>query len=299
MSTAEQPVIAVLGLGAMGLPMAQHLALADFEVRGFDVDGQRSQLLERAGASSAGDPAAAAVGADVVLLAVRTLAQAEDCMFGAKGAAGCLTDRAVVILTSTVGVNGAVGLQERLAPQGVRLVDAPVSGGAVRAGNGELLVMASGDPVAMDAVDPVLRALASTLVVVGQRPGDGQAMKVVNQLLCGVHIAAAAEAMVLAESLGIEPLVALEVLGGGAAQSFMLGDRGPRIAAQLAGEPPEVRSRVDIFVKDLELVTDAATSNGLALPVAAAALELFRVGVEHGLGASDDSGVSLVVRAGT
>ena len=121
-------------------------------------------------------------------------------------------------------------------------------------------------------------------------------MKIVNQLLCGVHIAAAAEALVLARGLGIDPAAALEALGAGAAASFMLGDRGPRIAQQLVGESPEVRSRLDIFVKDLGLVAEAAERAGLTLPVAGAAEQLFRLGETRGLAGLDDSGVSLVAR---
>jgi 3-hydroxyisobutyrate dehydrogenase len=120
-------------------------------------------------------------------------------------------------------------------------------------------------------------------------------MKIVNQLLCGVHIAAAAEALVLARGLGIAPEAAVEALGAGAAASFMFGDRGPRIAQQLAGADPEVHSRLDIFVKDLGLVAEAAEHAGLELPVAGAAEALFRRGEAHGLAARDDSGVSLVV----
>jgi 3-hydroxyisobutyrate dehydrogenase len=288
--------IAVLGLGAMGLPMAQHLA-GRFQVRGFDVDGERRRLLEHSGATATADAATAADGVNVALVAVRTLAQAEQCLLGSGGACETLAGGAVVILTSTVGAEGAVALEAQLAARGIRFVDAPVSGGAVRAGDGELLIMASGAASAIEVATPALQALASTLVVVGERAGDGQAMKIVNQLLCGVHIAAAAEALVLARALGIEPEAALEVLGGGAAQSFMLADRGPRIVAQLAGEQPEIRSRLDIFVKDMGLVTDAAAINGLELPVAAAALQLFRLGEDRGLAAGDDSGVSLAIQA--
>jgi 3-hydroxyisobutyrate dehydrogenase len=288
--------VTVLGLGAMGLPMAQHLA-GSFRVRGFDVDARRRDLLEQSGnATALADAAAAAEDASVVLVAVRTLAQAEQCLLAPGGAAESLGQGAVVILTSTVGADGAVDLEARLAARGIHFVDAPVSGGAVRAGNGDLLVMASGPAPAIEAARAVLDAIASTLVIVGTKAGDGQSMKVVNQLLCGVHIAAAAEALVLARSLGIEPETALEVLGSGAAQSFMLGDRGPRIAAQLKGDPPEVRSRLDIFIKDMGLVNDAAAGRGLELPVARAALDLFRLGEQNGLAAYDDSGVSLVIQ---
>lgn len=296
---ADPVEVAVLGLGVMGLPMAQHLIGSDFAVRGFDVDAGRRALLEQHGATTAADAAAASAGAGVALVAVRTLAQAEQCLLGPGGALETLAAGAVVILTSTVGVEGAVDLATCLADRELEFVDAPISGGTARAGNGDLLVMASGGASALEAAHPVLAALASTLVVVGERVGDGQAMKVVNQLLCGVHITAAAEALVLARELGIDPTAVLAVLGSGAAQSFMLGDRGPRIAAQLNGDRPEVRSRVDIFVKDLGLVGETAAGVGLELPVAAAALGLFRAGEQEGLGALDDSGVSLVLRSGS
>lgn len=284
--------VAVLGLGAMGLPMAKHLTRT-FRVRGFDVDPDRRQLLEKLGGAAASDVASAVRGARVVLVAVRTLGQVEECLVASGDA---LAANTVFILTSTVGVDGAVWLATQLEARGVRLVDAPVSGGATRAGSGDLLVMASGDPAGIEVARPVLESLASVLVVVGASAGEGQAMKLVNQLLCGVHIAAAAEALVLAGSLGIEPSAALEVLGSGAAQSFMLADRGPRMIAHLKGEQSDVRSRLDIFVKDMGLVTEAAEASGLELPVARAAYQLFRLGEMSGLAASDDSAVSLVVR---
>ena len=226
---------------------------------------------------------------------MRTLEQAESCLLGPDGVAGVLPPGGVVVLTSTVGANGARALADGLGVHGLRLLDAPVSGGPVRAGSGDLLALIGGAGDVIDAARPVLDALASTCVVVGPAVGDGQSMKIVNQLLCGVHIAAAAEALVLAQGLGIEPEAALEALGAGAAASFMLGDRGPRIAQQLCGEEPEVRSRLDIFVKDLGLVAEAAERAGLTLPVAGAAEGLFRLGQARGLAGLDDSVVSLVV----
>ena len=276
------------------MPMATRLA-ASCGVVGFDVDAGRRALLEAEGIATAATAAGAAAGASSVVVAVRTLEQAERCLLGADGVAGALPPGGVVILTSTVGASGARSLAERLDAHGLRLLDAPVSGGPTRAGSGDLLALVSGPADLIDAARPVLDALVSTCVVVGPAVGDGQSMKIVNQLLCGVHIAAAAEALVLARGLGIAPDAALEALGAGAAASFMLGDRGPRIAQQLLGEEPEVRSRLDIFVKDLGLVAEAAERAGLTLPVAGAAEGLFRLGEAQGLAGLDDSGVSLVV----
>lgn len=286
--------VAVLGLGAMGLPMARRLA-DGFRIRGFDVDPQRRSALQLDGAAVSITAAEAARSASVVIVAVRTLAQAEDCLFGSEGAEQSLVEGTVVVLTSTVGTEGATGLADRLAGHGVELVDAPVSGGAQRAAEGTLLALASGTDGALGRARRVLDALASKVIVVGSRVGDGQSMKIVNQLLCGVHIAAAAEALVLARALGIDPDAAQEALANGAAGSFMLGDRGPRIAEQLAGRQPEVQSRLDIFVKDMGLVAEAADRGDVSLPVAAAAQRLFELGQQHGLAAYDDSSVALVI----
>lgn len=184
--------VAVLGLGAMGLPMATHLA-RDHEVIAFDVSPERLKMAELAGVRPAVSPAQACADADVVLIGVRDAAQLERALFGPLGAAETLAAESVVILTSTVGRDAARDAADRLEEQGVLLIDAPVSGGPVRAGKGDLLIMVSAGPAALDRGRSVLEALSSTLTVAGPRVGDGQMLKTVNQLLCGVHTAAAAE----------------------------------------------------------------------------------------------------------
>lgn len=286
--------VAVIGLGAMGLPMALRLA-ASFRVTVFDPVHEHVSRAIEAGARGSTSPSESAKGADVVVLAVRTQAQVEAALFGADGVADVLSSDSVVIVTSTVGAPGAKKVAEQLSQRGLSMVDAPVSGGPARARSGELLMLVGGSQPALEAARPVLAHLASTIVVVGSRPGDGQAMKTVNQLLCGVHIAAAAEALALAKGLGLDPQAALEALGAGAAASFMLTNRGPRIAEALSGASPEVLSRVDIFVKDMGIVSDAARDAGVALPVAAAAEQLYRLGELAGLGASDDSTIATML----
>ena len=286
--------VAVLGLGSMGLPMARHLA-RDFTVRAFDVNPDRRELAGEVGTVAASAREAVA-GAAIVVVAVVNQEQFEGLLWGDGGIAEAMAPGATVLLTSTVGIDPVRLTAERLAERGLRLVDAPVSGGPVRAGNGDLLVAVGADDAAWAAAEPVLDALASTLVRVGPRPGDGQAMKTVNQLLCGVHIAAAAEALALAAALGLDPERALRTLMTGAAASFMLGDRGPRALQAYDDGGPEVRSRLDIFVKDLGIVTAAAREAHLPTPVAAAAQNLFLLGEAMGLGAQDDSSVIRVLR---
>lgn len=286
--------VAVLGLGAMGLPMATRLATG-LSVHGFDIAEPRLELARSAGIRTFDSAAAAVDGADAVLLAVRDRTQLEDALFGPAGVAASLRDGAVVILTSTVGTDGIAELASRLAERGVGLVDAPLSGGPVRAGEGDLLIVVGADPAHLQTARPVLELLASTLTVVGERAGDGQALKTVNQLLCGVHIAAAGEALALARALGLDPERTLDALQAGAAASFMLGNRGPRMLQAYDEGSPEVLSRLDIFVKDLGIVGKAARGAGLATPVAAAAEQLFLLGQAQGLAEEDDSQVLRVV----
>lgn len=286
--------IAVLGLGAMGLPTATHLAkIAD--VRGYDIAQARLDLAKAAGVTPAASAREAATGADIVLLAVRNGAQLEAALFGEDGVVAVLEPGAAVILTSTVGMAGIEAVEGRLVEAGVLLVDAPVSGGPTRAGDGTLLVTVGANDAAWAAAEPLLDHMAGTLVRVGDNAGAGQAMKTVNQLLCGIHIAAAGEAMALAGRLGLDPAAALDALMAGAAGSWMLGDRGPRAIQALHGEDAEVRSRLDIFVKDMGIVTDAAKAVGIATPLAAAAEQLYLQGLVRGMEAMDDSSVVLLI----
>lgn len=296
--------MAVIGLGAMGLPISRRLAEQGGAVGAFDVDGERLRLAAGAGARACGRAAEAVDGAAVIVLAVRTAAQVDEALFGDGGgdrdgdggAAGAIGPEAIVVLTSTVGVDAARLLAERLGEHGIALLDAPVSGGPVRAGNGDLVAFLGGSDDAVARARPVLDRLASTIVGVGPEPGDGQAMKTVNQLLCGVHIAAAAEALALADSLGLDLERTLAAMGAGAAGSFMLENRGPRIIEALRDGDPEVLSRIDIFVKDMGLVADAARAGGIPAPLAGAAEQLYRLAASAGLSAADDSNLARLYR---
>jgi len=286
--------VAVIGLGAMGLPMAVRLA-GTMTTHGFDIDAGRVALGAECGVVGFASARKAAVGVDAVLLAVRDGAQLHDALFGEAGIAAVLSPGAVVVMTSTVGVDATVAVARKLEENGIALVDAPLSGGPVRAGKGDLLIVVGATAEAREIAAPILNRLASTLSVIGNRPGAGQAFKTVNQLLCGIHIAAAAEALALADSLGLDREATLRTLAAGAAGSFMLTDRGPRILEAYADSGAEVFSRLDIFVKDMGIVTSAARAVGLSTPIASAAEQLFLMGQAHGLGAADDSAVIRVV----
>jgi len=290
----NQPTVSVLGLGAMGLAMSARLA-QQFTVRGFDLHENRRLLAAENGVQIFESAASAVSGVGIVLLAVRTGEQLTDILFGADGIAPTLSAGSVVILTSTVGTEAIPAVVKGLADVNVGLIDAPLSGGPLRALRGDLLIIVGADPTVLERARPVLDWLASALTVVGNKPGDGQALKTVNQLLCGIHIAAAAEALALAAALGLDQAKTLEVLKAGAAGSFMLSDRGPRILQAYDDEGAQVLSRLDIFVKDMGIVGKATRAAGLPSPLAAAAEQLYLLGQMQGLGAEDDSALIKVL----
>lgn len=274
-----------IGLGAMGAPMARNLAAAGFELAVFDVDEPRTRAVAQdSGARAASSAADVASRADALVVMVTDASQAQAALLGDDGAAAALPAQATVVLMSTVGPEAVAAL----AAEGRPLLDAPVSGGVARAESGELLVMAGGPSELFARLRPVLDAVGTTVVHCGERPGDGQAVKLVNQLLCGVHIAAAAEALAYAQALGLDPARVHDTIRHGAAASFMLDDRGSRM---LEREFTEVRSALDIFVKDMGLVVDAGAAGGARTPLAQAARRLYEEGAEKGLGREDDSGV--------
>jgi 3-hydroxyisobutyrate dehydrogenase and related beta-hydroxyacid dehydrogenases len=291
MSTGASRPVAVVGLGAMGLAMATRLAQT-FPVTGFDPAPARRELASRAGVEVCSTPAEAVAGARAVVLAVRDAAQTEVALFGVDGVVTAADQGAPVLLTGTIGVTAVRDVGARLSAAGLAPVDAPVSGGPGRAATGELLIMVGAPADAVQAATPVLERLAGRLVVVGPRVGDGQLLKTINQLLAGVHIAAAAEAIALARAAGLTPAVVVETLPAGAADSFMLRDRGPRmVEAATNAEAVPVHSRTDIFVKDLGLVLDLAADEHVPTPVTAAAHQLYLLAQRHGLGARDDSSI--------
>jgi len=278
-----------IGLGAMGAPMAAQLATAGFDLAVFDVDAGRTRAHAKAlVVRPAGSPADAARDADALVVMVADGGQAESALLGDAGGAGALPSGAPVVLMSTIGPEAVATLAATLEAEGHPLLDAPVSGGVARAERGELLIMVGGPADLFARLRPVLEALGSTVAHCGERTGDGQAVKLVNQLLAGVHIAAAAEALVYARALGLDPEAVHATIRDGAAASFMLDDRGRRMLDRAFAEP---RSALDIFVKDMGLVVAAGAAHGARTPLAEAARRLYDEGAARGLGREDDSGV--------
>ncbi len=284
--------IAFVGLGAMGGAMAQTLLEKQFRVTGYDMRPEAVAHLAKVGGKGAASIEEAARDADMLILMVVNADQAEDVLFE-KVALEALKPDATVIVCSTCAPDRIAAIAKRVEKSGRCFVDAPVSGGVTGARNGTLTIMAAAKKAVFDDAHPVLAAMGSNLHYMGQEPGQGAAMKVVNQLLCGVHIVAAAEGLAFAERAGIDPKKALEVLSGSAAQSWMLNARGPR----MVDYDTVVTSAVDIFVKDLALVLDSGRAAKMGLPLAAAAHQLFLAASAMGHGIEDDSQVIETYRA--
>lgn len=284
--------VAFVGLGAMGLPMADHLIKRQHQVRGFDMKAEALAAHAKNGGVVCASAAEAATGADALVLMVVNGAQAKAVLFEA-GALDALNPGAVIMLMATCSSSDAQAIGAAIAKSGRRFVDAPVSGGVVGARAGLLSIMAAGPDADFDAAEPYLSAFGDKVFRIGEKWGQGSTVKTINQLLCGVHIVAAAEAFALAEKAGVDTALILKILGNSAAASWMLNNRGPRMLE----EEPEVTSAVDIFVKDLSLVLDAGRAEKVALPLSAAAHQLFLAASGAGHGAADDSQVIRTYRA--
>ena len=284
--------IAVIGLGAMGLPMAQNLVKAGHEVRGFDLNTVALAELEKSGGVAAASAKQAATGAEVLMLMVVNAAQAEQVLF-ADGALGALNPGSVVVLMATCPQAAVQKLAQQVTEQGHRMVDAPVSGGVVGAQSGTLTMMVACEASVYESMTPLLQVLGERVFHVGEQPGQGAMVKTINQLLCGVHIAVAAEAFALADKAGLDLKLLLEIMGGSAASSWMLQNRGPRMLE----DTPEVKSAVDIFVKDLAIVLQTGHDIRAGLPIAAAAHQMYLAASGRGDGKADDSQVIQTYRA--
>lgn len=281
--------VGVFGLGSMGYGIAQSVLRAGHEVFGYDVQPELTVrfMAEGGQGDASGDKIRLL---DMVIIAVVNADQTERVLFGEKGIVASLRRGAVVISCATVPPVFARSMEERLADLGILYLDCPMSGGASKAAEGALTLMASGSQAAFAAAKPALDAMAQKIFTLGDKAGPGSAMKIVNQLLAGVHIAAAAEAMTFGISQGVSPAQTLEVISECAGSSWMFENRGPHI---VDGDYTP-HSAVDIFVKDLGIVSDIARQVRFSTPLASAALQQFLAASGMGFGGEDDAAVAKV-----
>lgn len=278
--------VATIGLGSMGFGIASSLLRADLDVYGYDISEQQAEKFRQEGGLSGSLPEVAPQ-LDAVVVVVLNAAQAESVLFGETGVVAQLQKGAVVISCATVTPEFAAQMADRCEALGVLYVDAPISGGSIKAANGQLSVMASGSAEAFRAAKPALDAMAENVFEMGASAGAGSAMKAVNQLLAGVHIASMAEALAFGMKQGIDADKIFNVIKQSAGNSWMFENRAPHI---VAGDYT-AHSAVDIWLKDLGIVLDISKQEKFSAPLTAAALQQFIAASGSGYGAEDDAAV--------
>ena len=279
--------IGVIGLGAMGAGMAGSLRRAGCDVHVCDVREGVAAAFAASGGTACATPAELAGRCDVVVSVVVNAAQTEDVLFGAGGVAAAMRPGSVFVMCSTVDPNVSIAFERRVEAMGLLYVDAPISGGAAKAASGEMTVMGAARDEAWAKAEPFLHAMAAKVYRLGNSAGNGSKVKIINQLLAGVHIAAAAEAMALGLRDGVAAAALYEVITHSAGNSWMFENR---MAHVLAGDYTPL-SAVDIFVKDLGLVLDTARATKFPLPLASTAHQMFMQASTAGFAKEDDSAV--------
>jgi len=279
--------IGFIGLGAMGDGMTKNLLKAGYAVRGYDVNAAAVQRLADAGGTAAANPAACVEGVDMLIVCVFSADQAEVVLFGEDGAAAVLKRGATVVMSTTMSPDASRSMAARLQETGHLFIDAPITGGKRGADAGTLTVIAAGPEEAMAAAEGPFKAMGDRVYRIGDSAGAASSVKMINQLLVGTHVVAAAEAIALAARAGADPKVVYDVITHGAGNSVAFESRIPNI---LAGDYSP-RGVVDIFIKDLGIVTEAGKALRFPLPLASAALQQFLAASAAGHGGEDDGAV--------
>ncbi|HEX4885633.1 MAG TPA: NAD(P)-dependent oxidoreductase [Casimicrobiaceae bacterium] len=279
------PVPGVVGVGAMGMGVVRSLRRHGLPAIARDIRSEAMDEAAALGAATAASSADLARRVDVAILLVVDDRQIDDVLFGADGAAGAFRPGAIVVVSSTVDPRYVAALVPRLAPLGVSVVDAPVSGGPAKAAAGTMTMMVAGDAAARTRCAPLFERIAGPVFVVGERPGDAMTFKIVNNLLAAANLAAGAEALALARRAGIDAAKALEVIDASSGASWIVADR---MARELRGDRG-VRAATRILAKDVGLAAKLADEVGAHAPFAHLASDAFRRAVDAGYGDEDDA----------
>lgn len=286
---------AVIGLGAMGMGMARSALAAGIDTVGCDLSDAARQAFADAEGNVASTAADAAKGADAVAIVVINAQQTEAVLFGDNGVLASLTPGAVVLGCATMPPDFVRGLAEKVTAAGALYLDAPISGGPIKSAAGQLSVMASGPPAAFDRARPFLDAVAQTVFELGDVPGPGSTMKMVNQLLAGVHIATAMEAVALGIRAGLDAATVYKVIIGSAGNSWMFENRVPHVL----DNDYSPKSAVEIFIKDLGIVLAEGARLDIPLPISETALKQYQAAVDMGFGRQDDASLIKVYQKAT
>lgn len=277
----------MIGLGSMGHGMAVSAQRAGLDVVGFDLSAERRAALSDKGVAVADSLPEVAEGAGILACVVVNAAQTEAVLFGPDGVAERMPEKAVFVSCATVAPSFAQKTAAQLESMDRHYLDAPMSGGAAGADTASLTFMASGSAAAFERADPALQAMGKKIYRLGDTAGRGSSMKLINQLLVGVHIAAAGEAVAMAVKLGLDPEEVYDVITNSAGSSWAFRDRVPKM---LSGDY-SAKSAVSIFTKDLGIVLDTARAEGFPIPLAGCALQSYLMAEAAGMGRDDDSSV--------
>jgi 3-hydroxyisobutyrate dehydrogenase len=278
----------VIGIGAMGMGVAKRLLARGYAVHVRDIRREAEDEARTAGATVCASPAEAAAACPVVITLVVDADQTEDVVFGRHGVAEGMQSGGVLVMCSTVSPEFSGPLAERLAPRGILALDAPISGGPARALDGTMSMMVAGEPAAFEKARAVLETVSGKRFRVSARTGDGSKMKLVNNLMAGINLAAACEGMVFGLKLGLDPRTIFDVVSASSGASWAFGDRMPRV---LAGDY-STKAAVDILTKDLGLALETGAAARAALPIGAAARQSFIATSALGHGQEDDAAVA-------
>ena len=285
--TNKAKSVGVIGLGSMGMGAAKSCINAGLDVYGFDLNPNALEELNLAGAKAVSSSALDfAEQLDAILVLVVNAKQVNSVLFD-SGLAAALKPQTAVMVSATISAEDAKAIHQKLSQHQLLMLDAPVSGGAAKAATGDMTVMASGSVEAFERLQPVLDATAAKVYNIGEEIGLGATVKIIHQLLAGVHIAAGAEAMALAARANIPLDLMYDVVTNAAGNSWMFENRMKHV---VDGDYSP-KSMVDIFVKDLNLVADTAKELKFPLPLSSTALNMFLSASNAGFGQEDDSAV--------
>lgn len=277
--------VGIVGVGNMGGGMAGRLLDRGWQVQACDLDAAKVAALVAEGARAAATPAEAARGCDTLIVCVVDAAQTEEVLFGPQGAAAALAPGRAVLLCPTIAPTDVERIAARLDHAGRAAIDAPMSGGPARARDGSMSLMVACADAVFERERALLETLSARLFRVGERPGDGARTKLVNNLLAGINLAGAAEALALARRLGLDAGRTLDVIEQSSGQSWIGGDR---LRRAIAGDYAP-RAHMSLLHKDTRLAVEMARAAGFEGPLGPAAHGVFDAAVQAGLADLDDA----------